>query len=100
MVVVYRASRRGYNLLGRWLLHTPHLSLVNILAGRRLVPELMPYHGRGRQVIDMVMEVMDDLGWLFETRRGLLELTDPLRMAPPQTASDNAAVLALQTAEG
>jgi len=100
MVIVYRAGRLGYNLLGRWLLRTPHLSLVNILAGRRLVPELMPWHGRRGQVIDMVMEVMDDLGWLFETRRGLLELTDPLRVAPPQTASDNAAVLALKTAEG
>jgi lipid-A-disaccharide synthase len=100
MVIVYRTGRLGYNVLGRWLLRTPHLSLVNILAGRRLVPELMPWHGRPRQVIDMVMEVMDDLGWLFETRRALLELTRPLRAEPPHTASENAAALALKTAEG
>jgi lipid-A-disaccharide synthase len=98
MVIVYKAGRLGYNLVGRWMLRTPHLSLVNILAGRRLVPELMPWHGSGRQVIDMAMEVMDDLGWLFETRKALMELTDGLHAGPPQTASDNAAALALETA--
>lgn len=98
MVIVYKAGRLGYNLVGRWMLRTPHLSLVNILAGRRLVPELMPWHGSRRQVIGMTMEVMDDLGWLFETRKALMELTDGLHAAPPQTASDNAAALALKTA--
>lgn len=95
MVIVYRTSRLSYHLLGRWLLRTPHLSLVNILAGRRVVPELMPWHGNRREVIDRVLEVMDDLGWLVEARQALLDVTDPLRMAPPRTASDNAAGLAL-----
>jgi lipid-A-disaccharide synthase len=31
-------------LIARWLIRTPHLSLVNILAGRRIVPEFMPYY--------------------------------------------------------
>lgn len=96
MVILYRVSRLGYGLVGRWLLRTPHLSLVNILAGRRLVPELMPWHGGSRQVIDMVLEVMDDLGWLFEARRQLLGLLEPLRLPPGQTASGNAADLALK----
>lgn len=44
MVVMYNGSKWGYRLVGRWLIRTPHLSLVNILAGRRVVPEFMPYY--------------------------------------------------------
>ncbi len=44
MVVMYNGSKWGYRLVGRWLITTPHLCLVNILAGRRVVPEFMPYY--------------------------------------------------------
>jgi lipid-A-disaccharide synthase len=44
MVVMYNGSKWGYRLIARWLIRTPHLSLVNILAGRRIVPEFMPYY--------------------------------------------------------
>ncbi|MGB4257268.1 MAG: lipid-A-disaccharide synthase, partial [Phycisphaerae bacterium] len=44
MVIMYNGSRWGYQLIARWLIRTPHLSLVNILAGRRIVPEFMPYY--------------------------------------------------------
>jgi len=43
MVVMYNASRVMYHLIGRWLIHTRWLSLINILAGKELVPEFMPY---------------------------------------------------------
>ncbi|MBI4580019.1 MAG: lipid-A-disaccharide synthase [Planctomycetes bacterium] len=44
MVVMYNGSKWGYRVVGRWLIRTTHLSLVNILAGRRIVPEFMPYY--------------------------------------------------------
>lgn len=44
MVVMYNGSKWGYRLIGRWLIRAPHLSLVNILAGRCIVPEFMPYY--------------------------------------------------------
>ena len=95
MVIVYRVGRLGYHLAGRWLLQTPHLAIVNILGGRRIVPELMPWHGSRREVIDMALEVMDDLGWLLETREALLEVTAGLHAGKGQTAAGNAARLAL-----
>ena len=95
MVIVYRVRRLDWDLVGRWFLRMPHLSLVNILGGRRVVPELMPWHGNRRKVIDMVLEVMDDLGWLLETREALLGVTAGLHAAGGQTAADNAARLAL-----
>ena len=90
MVVFYKVGRIGYHLLGRWLLRTRQLSLVNILAGRWLVPELMPWHGSVRRLGEAVMDVMGDLGWLVETRKALLELAAPLRAAS-SSAADNAA---------
>jgi len=94
MVILYRASRLGHRLARPWLLRTPHLSLVNILAGRRLVPELMPWSGRTRPLVETVMELMDDYGWLCEVRPELAALVEPLR-APGGSASDNAAALAV-----
>ncbi len=44
MIVMYNASRLFYHLVGRWMIHTPHLALPNILAGREIVPEFMPYY--------------------------------------------------------
>ena len=97
MVVFYRASRFVdlVHLVGApfGILATPHLSLVNILAGQRMVPELMPWHGEVDKLVDIVLEVMDDLAWLIETRSRLREIVAPLSAAPGQTASDNAAKL-------
>jgi len=93
LVTFYRAGRLKYYLLGRWLIRTPHLCLVNILAGRRIVPELMPWYGSARQLSSMVIDTMGDLGFLFEARRGLLEVADSLRAPGGGSASDNMADL-------
>lgn len=44
MIVMYNASRWFYHTIARWMIHTPYLSLPNILAGREIVPEFMPYY--------------------------------------------------------
>jgi lipid-A-disaccharide synthase len=93
MVIVYKASRLGYRLVGRWLMRTRHLSLVNILAGRQIVPELMPWGGDVGQLVAAVMDVMGDYGWLWSTREKLLNLTRPLAVQPPASASDNTAAI-------
>jgi len=91
MVVFYRLGRLTSNLLYRALVRTKTFSLVNILAGRRLVPEMMPWYGSHKQLIDQVLDVMDDIGWLVETRGELLKLTDNLRSDNGKPASENAA---------
>lgn len=92
MVTFYRVGLLAYGLVGRWLIRTPHLSLANILAGRRIVPELMPWFGSARKLSDMVIDTMSDLGCLFEARADLLALTDELR-GDGADASDNTAAL-------
>ena len=40
MVIIYRISRLSY-LIGRMFIHVKHIGLVNIVAGRTVVPELI-----------------------------------------------------------
>jgi lipid-A-disaccharide synthase len=102
MVIFHRTSwMLGMlrHLVGHWVVSTASFSLVNILAGWKLVPELMPWHGDVRALKAAVKEVMDDYGYLFEVRRRLIALTDPLIVPPPGSASDNAAELAVRLLE-
>ncbi|MFB3894188.1 MAG: lipid-A-disaccharide synthase [Phycisphaerae bacterium] len=96
MVVFYRVGSvlRAFRwLLGKWAVPTPHFSLVNILAGRRIVPELMPWHGQMRPLVEVVSEVMGEVGYLLEARKDLLAVVDTLRLDGAGCASDNAADL-------
>ncbi len=95
MVIFYRVNELGHKIVGPFLgISTPHLALVNILAGKRIVPELMPWYGRIKPVREMVLDVMEDLGCLYDMREAMREVTARLRTSPP--ASDNAADLAVQ----
>jgi lipid-A-disaccharide synthase len=63
MVVMYDAGpllHLGYRLGGRRLLHTKHLSLVNILAGQELVPEFMPFVPRIEPVAEALGQLLRD----------------------------------------
>jgi lipid-A-disaccharide synthase len=81
MVVFYRVNRWAYRLVGSWLLRTRYLSLVNILAGRELVPELMPWYGDPELLVRRAQEVLTDLDGLERTRRALLP-TSPAGSSP------------------
>ncbi|MCY2932191.1 MAG: lipid-A-disaccharide synthase [Planctomycetota bacterium] len=96
MIVIYRLSRLTYALVGRWIINTPHLSLVNILAGRKIVHEMMPWYGSKRRLLEMTVEVMNELGYLLEVRQQLQDIVRPLRVPPPDTACGRAADLGLQ----
>ena len=74
---------------------TRHLCLVNILAGDRIVPELMPWNGNLQALVARTMEVMGDLGCLHEMRRDLLKAVAPLAAPPGTTAAGNAARMAM-----
>ncbi|MCD4824768.1 MAG: lipid-A-disaccharide synthase [Phycisphaerae bacterium] len=94
MVIAYNVGiwqKVIYNLVARHLIRTRQLSLVNILAGRKIVPELMPWFAGVQELADTVIREMDDYGSLHATREKLLKLTAPLAVPPPGSASDNVA---------
>jgi lipid-A-disaccharide synthase len=88
MIVMYNANPLVYRLIGRWLITTPHLSLPNILAGRRIVPEFMPYYRSTGPIIAKAIEMLSTPATLARVRRDLQQAIEPLRKPG---AADNAA---------
>lgn len=88
MIVMYNGSRLMYHVLGRWLVHLERYSLVNILAGRELVPEFMPYYASTKPIADVAIRLLESPAALDAMRRDLHALIRPLRTrgAAAQTA--------------
>ena len=78
MIVMYNANRWAYHLVGRWFINTPRLSLVNILAGRELVPEFMPYYRSTRPIADRAINLLADPEARRRMSDDLAALVDPL----------------------
>lgn len=78
MAIMYKTSPVMWHILGRWLVTTKYLSLVNILADRRLVPEFMPYFRSTAPVVKAVRELFEDKGRLTRINSELLSVVQPL----------------------
>lgn len=78
MVIMYQSSRVLWHLLGRWLVKTEYLSLVNILAGKELVPEFMPYFSSIEPIAQSVEQFLQDKDWLAQVSSELIRLVEPL----------------------
>jgi lipid-A-disaccharide synthase len=57
VVVMYRLSRATY-LLARKLVRLPHFSLVNIVAGKEVVPELIQHDVHGPRIAEEVRKLV------------------------------------------
>lgn len=93
MIVMYNTSRWGYELIGRWLIRTPFLSLPNILASREVVPEFMPYYRSTAPIASKAIEMLADDAVRNQMRHELLTITSALRNMP---ASKRVAELLMQ----
>jgi lipid-A-disaccharide synthase len=72
MVVVYRVGRLTY-ALGRRFVRVPHFSMVNLIGGRRIVPELIQ-DGMTAEAIAREVEALLEPDAAEEMRRGLREV--------------------------
>jgi lipid-A-disaccharide synthase len=78
MVIMYQSSRILWHLVGKWLVTTRYLSLVNILAQKELVPEFMPYFTSTEPISKAIEQLLKDSNKLADVSRELVELTSPL----------------------
>lgn len=78
MTVMYQSSKLMWHLVGRWLLRTRHLSLVNILARKELVPEYMPYFGAIDPIAETCRGLLSNPVKLMQTSQALTNLVKPL----------------------
>ncbi|MBN2563971.1 MAG: hypothetical protein JXQ75_23900 [Phycisphaerae bacterium] len=88
MIVMYNANRWIYHIIGRRLISTKYLSIPNILAGRRLVPEFMPYYRTTDPIIAAATEWLSTPATLARVRRELAALIEPI---VKRGAAENAA---------
>ena len=64
--------------MGRWLIKTKYLSLVNILAGKELVPEFMPYFTSIEPIVESIEPLLQDKEKLTRISGELIQLAQPL----------------------
>jgi lipid-A-disaccharide synthase len=73
MVTFYRVNELSW-LLGRWLVRAPFLSMVNLVAGRRVAPELIQGEMTGDRIAAEAIRLLDDETAREEMRAGLAEV--------------------------
>jgi lipid-A-disaccharide synthase len=77
MVVVYRLSALSY-LVGRFLVRIPDIGLVNVVAGERIVPELVQGAVTARRMAEEVRPFLVDPALRSEVSSRLLEVRGSL----------------------
>ncbi len=78
MIVMYHVGLWQWYILGKLLLKTKFISLVNILAQRELVPEIVPLGQKTLAVRDLALELLGDPKKLSKMRSELAELVKPI----------------------
>ncbi len=78
MVIMYQSSRILWHLVGRWLVKTKYLSLVNILAGKELVLEFMPYFSSIEPIAQSIELLLENSDKLAQISAELIKLAEPL----------------------
>jgi len=76
--MVYRVSPLTY-LLGRPRVKVPHFAMVNLIAGKEVVPELVQHNFTAKKVVDAVTEIVPDSPARTRMLQGLATVRDALR---------------------
>ena len=95
-VVVYRLSRLSYKIAQRFV-SVPHVAMANLIAGRRVVPELIQDKFTAANVVRELIPLLAEGPRRAETIAGLREVRDRLHIAgrAGETAIERAARIAL-----
>jgi lipid-A-disaccharide synthase len=97
MVIVYRISALTYYILTKLVKGLAHVGLVNIVAGQRIVPELIQHDVTPQKIADEVAGLLDDPARYRQVKEGLLNLREQLGA---QGASARAASVVMEFAKG
>lgn len=97
MVIVYKGSELNWRLI-RPLIHLDTFGMVNLIAGRRVVPELMQRDVTGERIASEVRAILSDAARLSQMLRDLEEVRERLR-AGGAAAASKAARAVMETAD-
>ncbi len=74
MVIIYKTNKLMYNLIGQWLLTTEYFALPNLIAGREICRELIPYFKGNDRLIEAADGLIRDEEAQQAQRRDLLSI--------------------------
>ena len=77
VVVIYRVGWASY-LMGKPFVNLPHYSMVNLIAGRSLVPELIQGDMTASAVVSQVFRLIDDAAYREDMVKGLRDVKTKL----------------------
>jgi len=77
MVIIYKVSPISY-WLGRALIQVNHIGLVNLITGKKIVPELLQGQASPIRIADTVFNMLSDASGLEKLRLELLKVKDVL----------------------
>lgn len=77
-VVVYTTSRLNY-AIGKYIVRPRFISLVNILAGRQIVPEFIQHHARPETIAEEVVRLLSNPDARFRMKEDLDRVWKSLR---------------------
>ena len=97
MVTFYRVTAASW-LMGKALVRVPFYSMVNLIAGRAVVPELMQTRMTGENVAAEARRLLDNEAARVEMRDGLAEVRR--RLTTSTSAPERAAALVQEIWEG
>ncbi|MEM9083886.1 MAG: lipid-A-disaccharide synthase [Planctomycetota bacterium] len=92
MVILYKVSKIKYKLIGQFLIRAPHFTLPNLVAGREIVPELIPYFGGSQRLTRAALKLVKDTTDQEAMRTALRSVTE--QFAGKQASSEAANVIA------
>lgn len=97
-VAVYRLSSVSYQVARR-VVRVPHVAMVNLIAGRRVVPELIQSEFTVKNVVENLRPLLAEGSARSKMMEELGEVRAALRV-PLSAASDHAAETAIERAAG
>jgi lipid-A-disaccharide synthase len=97
MVIVYRKSALSDDVLSKLVSGVKHVGLVNIVAGKRLVPELIQQEAAPQNMADAVARLLSDPDYYSRVREGLADVRTRLGDAG---ASARAAAVVMELLNG
>jgi lipid-A-disaccharide synthase len=77
-VAIYRVNRLTY-LLGKRFIKIPLYSIVNILAGRRVVAELIQKDCRAERIVQEIKKILSDGAWREQMTAAFAAIRESLR---------------------
>lgn len=92
MVIVYKSSRLLWALVARWVIKTPFFTLPNLVAGREIVPELVPHFGGADPIASRAVALLESPDAANTQIRELSAIADKFR--GHHAATEAAAIIA------